>query len=71
MIQSASHKKFSDPPGAFELPGVAVALHVLVERRPRVEALAAGRALKAPVAGVVGEVLSEQQGKSLSSQSQI
>ena len=44
-------------PGALELPGVRVALAVLAERRRRVEALAAGRALEAPVARVVAEVL--------------
>ena len=44
-------------PGALELPGVRVALAVLAERRRRVEALAASRALEAPVARVVAEVL--------------
>ena len=39
------------------MPGVRVSLAVLAERRRRVEALAAGRALEASVARVVAEVL--------------
>ena len=41
-----------------------MALHVLAQRRPRVESLAAGRALEALDAGVVAEVLPAEQSSS-------